>query len=152
MLAVSAYAIALFYSSVQAGVAPVLKRDDFHGFPVGDVCQFEGGGPVGVSNAVCAGSDGKPHTDKITCPDQGVADRICGRDDENEYVRDNCKVIDGSGTYCTTNKVPTDDYEYYNRCYCVNGNFCCDQNAEVPGGESPIDYFKGAGCSCGDPI
>ncbi|RFN51323.1 hypothetical protein FIE12Z_4377 [Fusarium flagelliforme] len=112
MLAVSA--ILIFLSSVQAGVAPVLRRDDFHGFPVGDTCLFTGGGPVGVANAVCAVSDGNAHTDKITSP--------------------------------------TDEYEYYNRCYCVNGNFCCDQNAEVLGGENPVDYFKGAGCNCGDPM
>lgn len=114
MVALNICTLALCVTSAAAGLA---RRDDYNGFPVGDTCLWEGGGPVGVAQAVCAGSDGNAHTDQITCPDQGVAERICGRDDENEYVRDNCKVIDGSGTYCTTNKVPTDEFEYYNRCY-----------------------------------
>jgi hypothetical protein len=45
-----------------------------------DICHF-GSGPIGVNDGVCAGSNGHKHEDILTCPDSGVADRICDRDD-----------------------------------------------------------------------
>ncbi|KFY99290.1 hypothetical protein V498_00873 [Pseudogymnoascus sp. VKM F-4517 (FW-2822)] len=51
-----------------------------------DICHFTGGGPIGVPDGVCAGSNGHKHEDILTCHDQGVADRICGRDDVAPYV------------------------------------------------------------------
>ncbi|KFY92771.1 hypothetical protein V500_04034 [Pseudogymnoascus sp. VKM F-4518 (FW-2643)] len=116
-----------------------------------DICHF-GNGPIGVNDAVCAGSNGHKHEDILTCPDQGVADRICGRDDVAPYVRDHCQAITGSGTYCSVGGVAPGPEEVHWICYCVQGNFCCDQNAEVPGGAHPVDYFKGAGCNCGKQL
>ncbi|KFY21671.1 hypothetical protein V493_07213 [Pseudogymnoascus sp. VKM F-4281 (FW-2241)] len=113
-----------------------------------DICHFSSG-PIGVPDGVCAGSNGHKHEDILTCPDQGVADRICGRDDVAPYVRDNCQAITGSGTYCLVGGVAPGPEEVHWKCYCVQGNFCCNQNAEVPGGAHPTDYFKGAGCNCG---
>ncbi|KFX92232.1 hypothetical protein V490_05499 [Pseudogymnoascus sp. VKM F-3557] len=113
-----------------------------------DICYFGGGGPVGVNDAVCAGSNGHKHEDILTCPDQGVADRICGRDDVAPYVRDHCQAITGAKSYCLVGGVAPGPEEVHWKCYCVNGNFCCNQNAEVPGGAHPVDYFKSSGCSC----
>lgn len=114
-----------------------------------DVCYFEGGGPVGIEQAVCAGSNGAPHTDVLWCPNAGVADRICGSDDVNPIIRDNCKSIVGSGSYCTAGGPINEQYPGNAPCWCVNGNFCCYQNAEVPGGANPVDYYKAEGCNCG---
>lgn len=33
-------------------------------------------------------------------------------------------------------------------CVCKKGQFCCNYNVQVPGGEMAMDYFKGAGCGC----
>ncbi|KAF4459110.1 hypothetical protein FALBO_14131 [Fusarium albosuccineum] len=117
-----------------------------------DMCYFEdASSPVGAGNANCAGSNGKPHEDKLQCPSApGTEERICGRDDVNPEVRDNCKAIDGTASYCTTGgELPNGGHHF---CYCVNGNFCCTQGAEVPGGDSPVDYYKGAGCNCGAEV
>ncbi|KAL5350458.1 hypothetical protein ACLOAV_004026 [Pseudogymnoascus australis] len=117
-----------------------------------DICHFTGGGPIGVPDGVCAGSNGHKHEDILTCPDQGVADRICGRDDVAPYVRDHCQAITGSGTYCFVGGVAPGPEEVHWKCYCVQGNFCCNQNAEVPGGKHPTAYFKEQGCNCGKQL
>jgi hypothetical protein len=116
-----------------------------------DICYF-GSGPVGLPSATCAGSNGNAHTDVLWCPTEGVAERICGRDDVNPKVRDSCKKIDGTGSYCTTGGVINEEYPGNSPCYCVNGNFCCAQNAEVPGGAHPVDYYNSEGCNCGAEI
>ncbi|KAK8013750.1 hypothetical protein PG991_009343 [Apiospora marii] len=126
--------------SGQTSARSLEKRDE--------ICWFTGGGPVGVGDALCTGSDGEAHEDILSCPTPGVAERICGADDVDAGVRDNCKKLDGTGTYCTVGgKTGTPGGHYV--CYCINGNFCCDHPAEVPGGKHPRDYFKEGGCSCG---
>ena len=49
MVALNIYTLALCVTSAAAGLTPLARRDDFHGFPVGDVCQWTGNGPVGVA-------------------------------------------------------------------------------------------------------
>ncbi|KAI0010952.1 hypothetical protein F4779DRAFT_575332 [Xylariaceae sp. FL0662B] len=115
-----------------------------------DICYFDGSKRpfVGIRSAHCSTSNAKDHTDILTCPDQGVADRICGRDDVSATVRNNCQAIVGGGSYCTVGgDVGVKDSHF--QCFCVNGNFCCHPQAEVPGGKHPVTYFKEHGCTCG---
>jgi hypothetical protein len=58
-------------------------------------------------------------------------------------VQNNCKTIQGVGTYCTVGrKVASGGH-----CPCSvsTATSTGDRNAEVPGGNSLIDYTKGAG-------
>ncbi|KAI1081808.1 hypothetical protein F5B20DRAFT_535426 [Whalleya microplaca] len=103
-----------------------------------DICYFDGSKRpfVGTRDAKCSGSNAKDHEDILTCPDPGVADRICGRDDVSATVRNYCQAIVGGGSYCTVGgDVGVKDGHF--QCYCVNGNFCCQPQAEVPGGKHP---------------
>ncbi|KAL4724501.1 hypothetical protein ACLX1H_007942 [Fusarium chlamydosporum] len=137
--------ISIIFSAVAMAAPNNLQRRN-------DECWFTGPGPVGTPNAVCAGSNGNKHTDVLWCPTEGVAERICGRDDVNPLVRDSCKRIVGTASYCTTGGTINKKYPGNSPCYCINGNFCCDQNAEVPGGAHPVDYYKSEGCNCGAEI
>lgn len=85
----------------------------------GDMCYFTGGGPIGIPQAVCAGSNGNAHTDVLWCPSAGVADRICGSDDVNPLIRDNCKRIDGTGSYCTAGGTINEEYPGNAPCWYV---------------------------------
>ena len=100
-------------SAPSGGSENLDKRDD--------LCYFEGPGPIGIPQAVCAGSNGEAHTDVLWCPSPGVADRICGSDDVNPLVRDNCKSIVGTGSYCTAGGPINEDYPGNAPCWCVNG-------------------------------
>ncbi|KAB8238046.1 uncharacterized protein BDW43DRAFT_306745 [Aspergillus alliaceus] len=97
-----------------------------------NLCYFDGpSAPVGSGNANCAGSNGKAHEDVLTCPNQGVADRICSHDGVDPTARDYCQAIVGTASYCTVGgPVPKGGHHI---CYCVSGSFCCSQGAEVPG-------------------
>lgn len=111
--------------------------------PRDEMCYYNGpSSPGGEPDATCAGSDGNPHTNVLWCPTPGVADRICGSDDANPLVRDNCKRIDGAATYCSAGGKLKEQYPNSMHCFCVNGNFCRNRNAEVPGGDHPTKYFK----------
>ncbi|CZT23491.1 uncharacterized protein RCC_09205 [Ramularia collo-cygni] len=116
-----------------------------------DQCIFTGG-LVGLPNSRCAGSDGKEHSDILSCPSQpGAVDIICPRVLSNGLSPpEECKGLIGSGSYCDSWNSDRgggkEDVQWW--CYCINGNFCCGQNAEVAGGQDVVDYFNDVGCNC----
>lgn len=101
-----------------------------------------GGQPGGLGNPTCAGSDGNAHSDVLSCPHKDYAvDVIC----PSTFVMGRCNVINGTSVGCDSPNAACNNPA---QCICINGNFCCDEGSQVPGGQSTVDYFKQEGCNC----
>ncbi|KAI9762019.1 MAG: hypothetical protein M4579_000655 [Chaenotheca gracillima] len=90
---------------------------------------------------ICFGPGGGDfQTDIVACPAQPDAvNLICGGDGSNNIGGD------GGDAICYPQGQSSADT---NGCICLNGNFCCDNLAKVPGGESVGNYFTDVGCNC----